>query len=347
MDGSVGRAATPPPGDRRGCEGAADVTRSADNVRGLWPTHVGSASASSSPPPRPEPSGPPRPARPRTSATPRCSCPTTSATSWRPLPAMMAAADATTELQVGALVFDNDYKHPVVLAKELATIDVLSGGRVEVGLGAGWMNTDYEQSGIPMDPPGVRVDRMEEGIAVLKGCFGRRPVQLQGRALHDHRLRRPAQAGAVAHRPILIGGGREAGAVDRRPRGRHRRHQPVDPQRRRSTPTPPGTAPPPRPTRSWPGCARQPATATPTSRSTCCSSRHRHRRPRRHGRDDGAPVRHATAELETTRTPDRHGRADLRRPRSARRERWDASYIVFQGDAMEAMAPVVAALRGT
>src|SRR5678815_1456943 len=73
-----------------------------------------------------------------------------------PVPAMMAAADATTDLKVGALVFDNDYKHPVVLAKEIATIDVLSGGRLIVGLGAGWLASDYEQSGIPMDAPGVR-----------------------------------------------------------------------------------------------------------------------------------------------------------------------------------------------
>jgi probable F420-dependent oxidoreductase len=78
-----------------------------------------------------------------------------------PVPAMMAAADATTELRVGCLVFDNDYKHPVVLAKEVATIDVLSGGRVELGIGAGWMNSDYEQSGIPHDTAGVRIDRME------------------------------------------------------------------------------------------------------------------------------------------------------------------------------------------
>jgi len=77
-----------------------------------------------------------------------------------PVPAMMAAADATTDLRVGTLVFDNDFKHPVVLAKEIATIDVLSGGRVEFGLGAGWMNSDYIQSGIPKDRDGVRIARM-------------------------------------------------------------------------------------------------------------------------------------------------------------------------------------------
>ena len=86
-----------------------------------------------------------------------------------PCPALMAAADATTTCASARLVFDNDYKHPVVLAKELATIDLLSGGRLELGIGAGWMTTDYEQSGIPYDRAGVRVDRMEEGLAVIKG----------------------------------------------------------------------------------------------------------------------------------------------------------------------------------
>lgn len=124
-----------------------------------------------------------------------------------PVPALMAAADATTDLRIGALVFDNDYKHPVVLAKEIATLDVLSGGRVELGIGAGWMTTDYEQSGIPHDPAGVRVSRMEEGIAVLKGMFAEGAYSFTG----DHYtisgldgrpkpLQRP-------HPPFLIGGG--------------------------------------------------------------------------------------------------------------------------------------------
>ena len=71
-----------------------------------------------------------------------------------PIAAMTAAASATTTLRVGCLVFDNDYRHPLVLAKELATIDVLSGGRVEVGLGAGWMAPDYEQAGHAVRPAG-------------------------------------------------------------------------------------------------------------------------------------------------------------------------------------------------
>src|SRR5262245_52478604 len=88
-----------------------------------------------------------------------------------PVPALMAAADATTALRVGTLVFDNDFYHPVVLARDVATLDLLSEGRVEFGLGAGWMNADYDQSGIPMDPPRTRVDRMEEAITAMKGLF--------------------------------------------------------------------------------------------------------------------------------------------------------------------------------
>jgi probable F420-dependent oxidoreductase len=88
-----------------------------------------------------------------------------------PVPAIMAAADATTTLRVGSLVFDNDYRHPLVLAKEAATIDLLSSGRFEMSLGAGWMRTDYEQSGIPYDPAPARVDRFEEGVQVIKGLL--------------------------------------------------------------------------------------------------------------------------------------------------------------------------------
>src|ERR1700736_3497738 len=88
-----------------------------------------------------------------------------------PIAALMAAADATTKLRVGALVFDNDYRHPVVLAKEAATLDLLSEGRFDLGLGAGWMTSDYEQSGIPFDSPGVRIERMAEGLEIIRGLL--------------------------------------------------------------------------------------------------------------------------------------------------------------------------------
>ena len=123
-----------------------------------------------------------------------------------PVPALMAAADATSTLRVGALVWDNDYKHPVVLAKELATMDVLSDGRLEVGLGAGWMITDYEQAGIPYDSPKVRIDRFAEGLAIIKGAFGAEPFSHAGEhyTITGYQgLPKPVQSPP----PILIGGG--------------------------------------------------------------------------------------------------------------------------------------------
>ncbi len=124
-----------------------------------------------------------------------------------PVPALMAAADATTSLRVGALVFDNDYKHPLVLAKELATIDVLSEGRLEIGLGAGWMRSDYDESGIAYDAPATRVDRFEEGLAVITGLLGPDPFTFEGdhyRIAAHNGLPKPVQD---PRPPILVGGG--------------------------------------------------------------------------------------------------------------------------------------------
>jgi probable F420-dependent oxidoreductase len=124
-----------------------------------------------------------------------------------PVPALMAAADATKTLRIGALVFDNDYKHPVVLAKELATMDLLSDGRTEIGLGAGWMISDYEQAGMTYDSPKVRIDRFIEGLAVIRGALGPDTFSFSG----DHYtitqyngLPKPVQQPLP---PILIGGG--------------------------------------------------------------------------------------------------------------------------------------------
>jgi probable F420-dependent oxidoreductase len=108
---------------------------------------------------------------------------------------------------VGALVLDNDYRHPVVLAKEMATLDLLTSGRVELGLGAGWMRSDYEHSGIAYDAPGVRVSRFEEAITVLKGLLGEGPVDFEGehyRIAGLDGLPKPFTAGGP---PLLIGGG--------------------------------------------------------------------------------------------------------------------------------------------
>ena len=124
-----------------------------------------------------------------------------------PVPALMTAANVTTTLRVGALVWDNDYKHPAVLAKELATMDVLSDGRLELGIGAGWMISDFEQMGIPYDSAKVRIDRFVEGLKVIKGAMAEGPFSFSG----DHYTitnyngtPKPVQAPCP---PILIGGG--------------------------------------------------------------------------------------------------------------------------------------------
>ncbi|MBO0694297.1 MAG: TIGR03621 family F420-dependent LLM class oxidoreductase, partial [Acidimicrobiaceae bacterium] len=124
-----------------------------------------------------------------------------------PIAALMAAADATTTLRVGSLVFCNDYHHPVVLAKEAATLDVLSGGRFELGLGAGWMTTDYQRSGIPLDPPAVRVGRLEEAVQVIKALLGDEPCTFHGRHYRVDGLVGTPKPAQRPHPPILIGGG--------------------------------------------------------------------------------------------------------------------------------------------
>lgn len=97
-----------------------------------------------------------------------------------PVAALMAAADATTTLRVGAMVFCNDFRHPVSLAKEAATLDLLSEGRFEFGLGAGWLLEDYERAGIQLDRPGIRIARMAEAITIMKGLWSGDEVNFAG-----------------------------------------------------------------------------------------------------------------------------------------------------------------------
>ena len=124
----------------------------------------------------------------------------------RPDRGARAAADATTTLRVGTLVFANDYRHPALLAKEAATVDRLSGGRLEFGLGAGWMTTDYTATGIPLDPPSVRIARLEEALEVIRALWSGEPVEHHGRFYDISGLvgtpTRPSN-----HPPIVIGGG--------------------------------------------------------------------------------------------------------------------------------------------
>src|SRR5579864_5463756 len=88
-----------------------------------------------------------------------------------PLPALAAAAMVTTRVRLATLVLDNDFRHPALVAKEAATIDVLSGGRMELGLGAGWLESDYTKTGIPFEAPSVRLARLAEAVQVCKRCL--------------------------------------------------------------------------------------------------------------------------------------------------------------------------------
>ncbi|HXY45098.1 MAG TPA: TIGR03621 family F420-dependent LLM class oxidoreductase [Acidimicrobiales bacterium] len=126
---------------------------------------------------------------------------------WGPLVALTVAAEATQQLKVGSLVLDNDYRHPLVLAKELATLDLVSEGRLEVGLGAGWLRTDYEQAGIVYDTPATRVSRLEESVRLLRRLWSAEAVSVSGEHYELSEatcLPKPYTPGGP---PLLIGGG--------------------------------------------------------------------------------------------------------------------------------------------
>lgn len=126
---------------------------------------------------------------------------------WGPLVAMTVAAEATSRLNVGTLVFDNDYRHPVVLAKEVATLDLVSEGRVEFGLGAGWMVSDYDQSGIALDPPGIRIDRMVESLHAMKAMWADGKAELEGRHYTIRGAEGTPRPVSSPYPKIVIGGG--------------------------------------------------------------------------------------------------------------------------------------------
>ncbi len=121
------------------------------------------------------------------------------------IPAILAAADATSTIRVGCRVFCTDYRNPVVFAKELASVDVLSGGRLDIGLGCGWLQNEYDAMGIAFERPGVRIARMEETIEVIRSHFGDGQVHVDGKHVHAvgfEGIPKPASAP-----PIMIGGG--------------------------------------------------------------------------------------------------------------------------------------------
>jgi len=124
-----------------------------------------------------------------------------------PLVALTAVALATTSLRVGTVVLANDYRHPAVLAKELASLDVVSAGRLEIGIGAGWMASDYQQAGIGFDRPGVRIERLDEAVTVLEGCFGDSPFDFEGDHYRISGLDSQPKPVQEPRPPILMAGG--------------------------------------------------------------------------------------------------------------------------------------------
>lgn len=122
------------------------------------------------------------------------------------IPAVMSAADATTRLRIGTNVLNNDLRHPVLLAREAATMDLLTDGRLELGLGAGYMRTEYDQAGLRFDRGGIRVERLAESVPIIKDLLGGAEVTFVGQhyRVTSHKIyplpvQRPRP-------PIIIGG---------------------------------------------------------------------------------------------------------------------------------------------
>jgi probable F420-dependent oxidoreductase len=121
--------------------------------------------------------------------------------------ALAHAAAVTDTLRIGPLVLGNDYKHPVVLAREVGSLDLLSDGRLELGLGAGWMTADYDKAGLALDPPGVRIARLAESITVLRGLLADGPFTFHGEHYRVTDLDGAPKPVQRPHPPFLIGGG--------------------------------------------------------------------------------------------------------------------------------------------
>lgn len=152
---------------------------------------------------------------------------------------LLQTAAETTSLRIGTLVLNNDFRHPVVLAQELATLDTLAEGRLEIGLGAGWDRPEYEAAGMAFEPPGRRVDRLVAAVRLLKQALGEGRMEREGDEAYP-RIHMPTmpRSHQRPHPPFLIGGGgrrvlgfaaREADIVALDPRAlREGGHDPAD-----------------------------------------------------------------------------------------------------------------------
>ncbi|MDX1385290.1 MAG: LLM class flavin-dependent oxidoreductase, partial [Thermoanaerobaculia bacterium] len=126
---------------------------------------------------------------------------------WDPTAGLAAIAAATETLRVGSLVYDVDYRHPVVFAKAAATIHLVSGGRHEFGIGAGWMETDYREAGIAYDRPGVRISRLEEALQIIESMWANERTSFEGEHYTVEEIAQAAPLPAGERPKILIGGG--------------------------------------------------------------------------------------------------------------------------------------------
>ena len=126
---------------------------------------------------------------------------------WSTMPALGAAAAVTTKLRLGNLVIDNDFRNPVVLAREFATLDVVSNGRVEIGLGAGWFDRDYQSTGIPFDRGRVRVARLAEAVTLMKRVFTEDEVSFEGTYYRTVKSESRPKTVQQPRPPILIAAG--------------------------------------------------------------------------------------------------------------------------------------------
>ena len=126
---------------------------------------------------------------------------------WAAMPALAVAATATQKLRVGTLVIDNDFRNPTVFARECATLDVLTNGRSELGIGAGWLDRDYQSTGIPFDRGRVRVGRLAEAVTLLKRLFTEEQVTFAGQYYEVDRAECRPKPVQRPYPPFLIAGG--------------------------------------------------------------------------------------------------------------------------------------------
>ncbi len=134
-------------------------------------------------------------------------CPDHFGPQWDPVALLAAAASVTESLKVGSLVYDVDYRHPVILAKAAATVQILSGGRHEFGIGAGWMKSDYEEAGLSYDRPGIRIERLDEALQIIRGMWTQERTSFEGGHYRVSQIAQAAELPSGSQPKILIGGG--------------------------------------------------------------------------------------------------------------------------------------------